>query len=289
MLLDAKTAIVYGAGGAIGSAVARAYAREGAEVHLAGRTRSTLEEVAQRIRNDGGAAYVAEVDVLDRAAVARHADGVAARGGIDICFNATSNDDVQGTPLLEMPFEEFLRPVTKAVTAHFNVAVAVGRHMTRRCRGVILVMAGGREAIPRLGGSHVAWAALARLCRQLAAEFGPYGVRVSWLLSPGSPGYDDHDGRPDDAGAAPGATSGSAPGSASGAAPGATSGAAPGAAPGSASGAAESAGAPGTVGLLTGHLPSYGEVANVAVFAASDWARTITASEINFTGGAVVD
>jgi NAD(P)-dependent dehydrogenase (short-subunit alcohol dehydrogenase family) len=289
MLLDAKTAIVYGAGGAIGSAVARAYAREGAEVHLAGRTRSTLEEVAQRIRHDGGAAHVAEVDVLDRAAVARHADGVAAGGGIDICFNATSNDDVQGTPLLEMPFEEFLRPVTKAVTAHFNVAVAVGRHMTRRGCGVILVMAGGREAIPQLGGSHVAWAALAGLCRQLAAEFGPYGVRVSWLLSPGSPGYDDHDGRPDGVGAAPGAASGAAPGTAPGAALGAAPGSAPGAASGAAPGAAESAGAPGTVGLLTGHLPSYGEVANVAVFAASDWARTITASEINFTGGAVVD
>ena len=272
MLLDAKTAIVYGAGGAIGSAVARAYAREGAEVHLAGRTRSTLEEVAQRIRHDGGAAHVAEVDVLDRVAVARHADGVAAGGGIDICFNATSNDDVQGTPLLEMPFEEFLRPVTKAVTAHFNVAVAVGGHMTRRGRGVILVMAGGREAIPRLGGSHVAWAALAGLCRQLAAEFGPYGVRVSWLLSPGSPGYDDHDGRPD--GVAPARSPAwllaRPPARAGRRRP-------------------ESAGAPGTVGLLTGHLPSYGEVANVAVFAASDWARTITASEINFTGGAVVD
>ena len=76
-----------------------------------------------------------------------------------------------------MPFEEFLRPVTKAVTAHVNIAVAVGRHMTRRGRGVILVMAGGREAIPRLGGSHVAWAALAGLCGQLAAEFGPHGVR----------------------------------------------------------------------------------------------------------------
>ena len=70
---------------------------------------------------------MAQVDVLDRAAVARHANGVAAGGGIDICFNATSNNDVQGTPLLAMPFEEFLRPVTKAVTGHFNVAVAVGR------------------------------------------------------------------------------------------------------------------------------------------------------------------
>jgi 3-oxoacyl-[acyl-carrier protein] reductase len=253
MLLDHKTAIVYGAGGAIGSAVARAYAREGAEVHLAGRTGAALEEVAQRIRHDGGTAHVAQVDVLERAAVAQHADGVAASDGIDICFNATSNDDVQGTPLLAMPFEEFLRPVTKAVTAHVNIAIAVGRHMTRRGRGVILVMAGGREAIPRLGGSHVAWAALAGLCRQLAAEFGPHGVRVSWLLSPGSPTYDEPSQPPDSTG------------------------------PG------DPEAAPGTAGLLVRHLPSYDEVANIAVFAASDWARTMTASEINFTGGAVVD
>jgi len=252
MLLDHKTAIVYGASGAIGSAVARAYAREGAEVHLVGRTPAALEDVARRIRQDGGAAHVAQVDVLDRAAVAQHADGVAA-DGIDICFNATSNDDVQGTPLLAMPFEEFLRPVTKSVTAHFNIAVAVGGHMTRRGRGVILVMGGGREAIPRLGGSHVAWAALAGLCRQVAAEFGPYGVRVNWLLSPGSPGTDEPSQRQDS----------TTPGSAEA--------------------------APGTAGLLIRHLPSYDEVANIAVFAASDWARTITASEINFTGGAVVD
>jgi len=243
MLLDTNTAIIYGASGAIGSSVARAYAREGARVHLAGRTTATLEEVADQIRRDGGTAHVARVDVLDQAAVAHHADAVAAAAGIDICFNATSNDDVQGTPLTEMRFGDFLRPVTKAVTAHFNIATAVGRHMTSRGRGVILVMAGGREAIPRLGGSHVAWAALAGLCRQLAAEFGPYGVRVSWLLSPGSPG----------------------------------------------SGETDAADTPGTTGLLVRHMPSYGEVADVAVFAASDWARTITASEINITGGAVVD
>jgi 3-oxoacyl-[acyl-carrier protein] reductase len=243
MLLDTKTAIIYGASGAIGSSVARAYAREGASVHLAGRTTATLEEVAGQIRSGGGTAHVAQVDVLDRAAVAHHADAVAASAGIDICFNATSNDDVQGTPLVEMRFDDFLRPVTKAVTAHFNIATAVGRHMTSRGRGVILVMAGGREAIPRLGGSHVAWAALAGLCRQLAAEFGPHGVRVSWLLSPGSPGESE----------------------------------------------TEAADTPGTTGLLARPMPSYGEVANVAAFAASDWARTITASEINVTGGAVVD
>lgn len=254
MLLESKTAIVYGASGAIGSAVARAYAREGADVYLVGRTMAALEEVAQRIRHDGGSAQAAHVDILDQVAVRQHADAVAASGGIDICFNATSNEDVQGTALLSMRFEEFMQPVTKAVTAHFNAATAVGPHMTRRRRGAILVMGGGREAIPRLGGSHVAWAALAGLCRQLAAEFGPHGVRVNWLLSPGSPGYGEHD-QPESP----------------------------------ASGETEAAVPPGSAGLLPRHLPSYDEVANIAVFAASDWARTITASEINFTGGAVVD
>jgi 3-oxoacyl-[acyl-carrier protein] reductase len=264
MLLDGKTAIVYGAAGGIGSAVACAYAREGAIVHLAGRTEATLAELATYIRHDGGTAHVATVDVLDQDAVERHAAEVAAGTGIDICFNATSNDDIQGTPLLDMRFDDFLLPVTKSMTAHFHIATAVGRHMTRTGRGVILVMAGGREAIPRLGGAHVAWTALVGLCRQLAAEFGPQGVRVAWLLSPGSPHEpapaDDaatHDAAIHDA-----ATHDTVPG-----------GEAP----------------PGTVGLIPRHQPSYAEVANAATFAASDWARTMTATEINITGGAVVD
>ena len=252
MLLENKTAIVYGAAGSIGSAVARAYAREGAKVHLVGRTGLTLEPVAQRILADGGEAHVAEVDVLDRTAVERHADSASAMSGrVDICFNATSNDDVQGTPLVDMHVDDFLRPVTKAVTAHFVVATTVGRLMAAMGGGVVLVMGGGREAIPRLGGSHVAWAALAGLCRQLASELGSDGVRVAWLLSPGSPDPGEqvserHSG--DAAGDRPGEPSG-----------------------------------------FLGPHPSYEEVASAAVFAASDWARTITAAEINLTGGAVVD
>jgi 3-oxoacyl-[acyl-carrier protein] reductase len=247
MLLQDKTALVYGAGGAIGSAVARAYAREGADVHLLGRTRASLDQTAQQIRADGRSAQVTRLDVLDRDAVEHHAATVAASSGIDICFNATANDDLQGIPLLDLDFADFLRPVTKAVTAHHHIASATGRHMTRQGYGVILVMAGGREAIPRLGGSHVAWTALVGLCRQLAAEFGPHGVRVNWLLSPGSPGSDDSFSP--DAEEPP----------------------------------------TGTGGLLPHHLPSYDEVANIATFAASDWARTMTACEINFTGGIVID
>jgi 3-oxoacyl-[acyl-carrier protein] reductase len=145
-----------------------------------------------------------------------------------------------------MGFGDFLRPVTKSVTVHFNIATAVGRHMAARGTGAILVMGGGREAIPALGGSHVAWAALAGLCRQLAAELGPSGVRVAWLLSPGSPDP-------------------STPGDPSG---------------------PEDPGAPAT---LLGRRPTYGDVGSAAAFLASDWARTMTATEVNITGGAVVD
>jgi 3-oxoacyl-[acyl-carrier protein] reductase len=113
MLLDNKTAIIYGAGGAIGSAVTRAYAREGATVHLAGRTTQTLERVAESIRDAGATARVAAVDVLDPEALARHAANVIdLSGSIDICFNATSNDDIQGRTLLDMPLEDVMQPVT---------------------------------------------------------------------------------------------------------------------------------------------------------------------------------
>ena len=76
-MLEDKTALIHGGGGAIGGAVARAFADAGADVHLAGRTRARLEAVADDI---GDAAHVAEVDVLDERAVAEHADAVR-RGG----------------------------------------------------------------------------------------------------------------------------------------------------------------------------------------------------------------
>jgi NAD(P)-dependent dehydrogenase (short-subunit alcohol dehydrogenase family) len=241
-LLQNKTAIIYGAGGLIGAAVSRAFAREGARVVLTGRSRQKLTKVAQEIRNAGGNVETAVVDALDKSAVRAHAEEVAAAAnGIDIAFNATSNDDLQGIPLLDMDFADFARPVSKVIATHFNIATVTARHMTER-GGVVLALGGGREAIPGLGGSHVAWSALAGLCRQLASELGPSGIRVVWLLSPGSPEPDGHE--PDD---------------------------------------------PLAGQTLLGRRPSYQDVANAAVFAASDWAVTMTGAEINLTGGAVID
>jgi 3-oxoacyl-[acyl-carrier protein] reductase len=99
MLLENKNTVIYGAGGSIGSAVARAFAREGAKVHLAGRTLESLEEVAEEIRSAGGVAETAQVDAIDQTAVDEHANAVAASaGGIDVSFNLISIEDVQGTP-----------------------------------------------------------------------------------------------------------------------------------------------------------------------------------------------
>jgi 3-oxoacyl-[acyl-carrier protein] reductase len=189
MLLERKTAIVYGGAGSVGGAVARAFAREGARVFLAGRTLTTLEEVAEQIRAADGVAETAQVDALDEQAVDAHADAVAAQaGGIDIAFNAIFNDDVQGTPLARLPLEQFTRPIGKAMRNQFLTARAVARHMTRRRSGVIVTITGGdREAVPSLGGTLVTWAAIEALCRQWACELGPQGVRVVWLRTAGLP------------------------------------------------------------------------------------------------------
>jgi NAD(P)-dependent dehydrogenase (short-subunit alcohol dehydrogenase family) len=103
MLLENRNAIIYGAGGGIGGGVARTFAREGARVFLAGRSREPLEAVAADIARAGGTAEVAEVDALDERAVQEHAGAVASEaGGIDVSFNLVSRGDVQGIPLVDM-------------------------------------------------------------------------------------------------------------------------------------------------------------------------------------------
>src|SRR5262245_22352083 len=99
-LLEGKNAIIYGAGGSIGSAVARTFVREGAQVHLVGRTREPLAALAAEL---GDAAHVAVFDVLDEQAVDEHARAV---GRIDVSFNLIMRGDVQGTPLVQMSAED---------------------------------------------------------------------------------------------------------------------------------------------------------------------------------------
>ena len=121
MLLQRKTAVVYGGGGFVGGAIARAFAREGATVHLAGRTAVTLQVVANEIAAAGGQAHVAVVDALNEAEVEGHAAAVVERSGtLDISVNVISDQDVQGTAMVEMSVEDYLRPVEVAVRSKFS-------------------------------------------------------------------------------------------------------------------------------------------------------------------------
>ncbi len=199
MLLEHRNAVIYGGAGSVGRAVARAFAREGARVFLAGRTLATLDEVAEEIASGGGVAETAQVDALDEQAVDGHADAVAERaGGIDVAFNAIGHGDVHGVPLAQMSYEDFARPIATAMRAQFLTTRAVARHMTRQGSGVIMAITAttARLAIPEVGGTGVTFDAIESLCRQWACELGRHGVRVVWLQTTGLPeSLDDSGGR----------------------------------------------------------------------------------------------
>jgi NAD(P)-dependent dehydrogenase (short-subunit alcohol dehydrogenase family) len=189
MLLENKNAVIYGAGGAIGTTVARTFAREGAHVVLAGRSRERLETVSQEIGNAGGSVEVAVVDALDERAVDEHfGEFVARKGHVDISLNLISRGDVQGIPLIQMSTADFLAPLTAGVTSNFITARAAGRHMAERGSGVILALdSGSAKGSPMMGGTGPADAAIDTLIRNLALELGPRGVRALGIWTAGVP------------------------------------------------------------------------------------------------------
>ncbi|MCF1592117.1 SDR family NAD(P)-dependent oxidoreductase [Streptomyces muensis] len=249
MLLQDKVAVVYGAGGAIGGAAARAFAGEGARVFLAGRTAAPLDELAEDVRAAGGAAETAVVDALDEAAVDAFVDEVVARAGrVDVSFNAIGYGDVQ-QPLMEISAGDFLQPIATAMRSQFLTTRAAARHMTARGSGVILAFGGGGpQTLPGLGGFKIALDALEGLRRQWALELGPHGIRVVTLKSGGVP-----ESIPD--------------------------------------------GFPGKKAISDslveatqlGRTATLGDVGHVAAFVASDLARTLTATDVNISCGAIVD
>jgi len=189
-LLWGKTAVVHGAGGAIGGATALAFAQAGARVFLAGRTLGRLEAVAERIRAAGGAAEVDVVDALDSAAVEAHAERVAADGaGIDVVLNAIGLEHVQGKSFAEQTLDEFEAPIIGYVRAHFIIAKAASRFMVQKGSGVILALStpGSRLPGPGFMGYGVACAALEAMTRHLAGELGAHGVRAVCLRADAIP------------------------------------------------------------------------------------------------------
>jgi 3-oxoacyl-[acyl-carrier protein] reductase len=264
-LLENKNAVIYGAGGVIGGAVARAFARAGARLFLAGRTLSKLDALAGEISAAGGAVETAQVDALDEQSVEQHADAVAAKaGGIDIALNAVGVFHVQGTPVAELSLEDYAYPVNAYTRTCFITAKAVARHMAKQGSGVILSLSTpvSRMQGPGYMGHSVACAAVEALSRHLAGELGPSGIRVVCLRSHAIPEA-----------AAMGSHSRNVFRQ-----------------------VAERAGvtieemlAGAATGTLLKRLPTLAQVANTAVFLASEQAGAMTGTVANLTCGFLVD
>ena len=191
-MVEHKVAVIYGAGGAIGGAVARALAREGAKLFLTGRYLAPVEVVAKDVVAAGASADAAEVDALDEQAVDEHLQSVIDTAGrVDISFNAVGipDRDILGVPLVELDVEQFSLPITAYTTSYFLTARLAARHMIPKRSGVIMTVTAlhSRTGIPVVGGYGPAQAAKEALTRNLSAELAPHGIRVVGLRPQGMP------------------------------------------------------------------------------------------------------
>ncbi|SDT13938.1 SDR family NAD(P)-dependent oxidoreductase [Microterricola viridarii] len=252
-LLDGRVAIVYGAGGQIGGAVSRAFARAGATVHLAGRTAEPVEQLAVELRAAGWQAEPAVVDALDEEQVERHAAAVVEQSGrIDISLNVIGIGEVMGTPLVDMSLADFERPIHLGVRTAFLTARAAARQMSAQGSGVLLFFGGTGDPVRGfgMGGFQVALQAVDHLQKQFAAELGPRGVRTVMIQTGGVLGDTPAD-------------------------------------PVEAAEFAQIAEMV-TADTMLGRAALLEDVGNVAVFAASEHARTITAANLNISAGAIL-
>jgi len=190
LLLQNKVAVIFGAGGGIGSKVAQEFSREGAIVFLSGRRLDPIERIVKEINASNGKADAAEVDALDEKAVNSYVDGIAERAGrIDIVYNAIGPQAIEYdnlTPAIEIPYGKFLIPMNTYVASNFLTARAAARHMLPHHSGVILFITGTpARGIPNTSAIGTAMGALEAMMRCFALEWSPSGVRVVNVRSGG--------------------------------------------------------------------------------------------------------
>jgi NAD(P)-dependent dehydrogenase (short-subunit alcohol dehydrogenase family) len=179
MMLKDKVAVIYGAGGAIGGAVARAFAEEGATLFLTGRR--SVEAVANEL-----SAEASQVDALDEQMVDDHLQHVMETAGrVDISFDAIGlpNANILGVPLVELDLEQFALPIATHTTSYFLTARQAARRMIPNRSGVIMTVSAlhSRTGIPLVGGFGPAQATKEAMTRHLSAELAPHGIRVVGL------------------------------------------------------------------------------------------------------------
>ena len=142
-ILKDKYAVVFGAGGSIGAAVAKEFAAEGAEVFLSGRIRPNLEAVAKQIAANDGTAQAAVFDTLSDTAVNEYLDSIAKqKGKIDIVLDAAgplAKEYGNGKNAVDLPIDEFMVPLSTMLRSRFITARSAARHVIKHHSGVIML------------------------------------------------------------------------------------------------------------------------------------------------------
>lgn len=190
-----RTVVITGGGGVLCSAMGLALAQRGARVAILQRRLQVAEDLAARIRSQGGAAMAVQADVLDRAQVEAAAERIVAEfGRVDALINGAGGNRAEATTSAQLPF--FDLPVD-ALRAVFDLNLlgtvipcqVFGRLMVREGRGAILNVASMASVRPltRTVAYSAAKAGLSNftqwLAVHLAQEYSP-NIRVN-AIAPG--------------------------------------------------------------------------------------------------------
>jgi len=265
MLLKGKVAVIFGGSGAIGTAIAKVFIREGAHVYLCARDLNKLQNIAAQLHQLGSVVHTASVNVLDSQSINNTVAQIAQdTGGLDLVINATSFIHNQGKEILELNLDEFVGGINPFLTAQFNISKAVVPFMGGDRGGTMIsiVAPSARMAIPGHLGHIVGCAGIEAFIKALASELGPKNIRVLGVRShaivdaiqAGSYTRELFESKAQAMGLSIGQWL---------------------------EGAAQ--------GTMLKRLPTLSQVAETVAFLASEHANSMTATVVNMTAGAIVD
>lgn len=183
--LDGKTVAVIGAGSGIGESVALGCGAHGGRVICLDLNGGAAEATATRIKDAGGTAESSDVDISNLEGVEQALAAISAeRGSLDgvVCTPAVN----VRKPLLEYTDDDFDKVINLNLKGTFHVLQAAGAIMKKQSSGSIVVFSSIRSLLVEPGqGIYAATkAGLLQMARVLAAELGPFGVRVN-AIGPG--------------------------------------------------------------------------------------------------------
>lgn len=180
--MEDKVVLIVGASGGIGSASADLFAKAGAKVVLAARDKSKIEEKAKQINDDGGEAFVIEVDVTDLGSVSSMAREVEENlGQIDVLVNAFGTGLIQ--PLLDIKPDDAKEVFDVNIYGTFLVTQTVARFMATKKQGRIIMFPGilGKAVMKNTSVYSASKYAVTGFTKALVEEFRRGDVKFSLL------------------------------------------------------------------------------------------------------------